>query len=53
MFYGRLLNMSRREILVTRYGEMTDMIACYAIYNGAKIKKSKKKLSLLETMEVT
>lgn len=27
--------MSRAEILATRYGEMLDMIACLAIYNGA------------------
>lgn len=44
--------MSRQEILVTRYGEMLDMIACFAIYNGAKPKAKKKKLSFAETCEV-
>lgn len=44
--------MSRREILSTRYGEMLDMIACMAIYNGATPKAEKKKLSFEQTMEV-
>lgn len=35
--------MSRREILTTKYGEMLDMIACLAIYNGAEPAKKKKK----------
>ena len=35
--------MSKREILLTRYGEMLDMIACYAIFNGAKPKKETQK----------
>lgn len=33
--------MSRQEIMVTRYGEMSDMISCYAIFNGADPKKPK------------
>lgn len=41
LFYGRLLNMSKQEIIVTRYGEMSDMISCYAIFNGAEPKKKK------------
>lgn len=36
--------MSTREIEITRWGEMLDMIACHAIYNGAKPKKSKKSM---------
>ncbi len=31
--------MSKREILVTPYGEMLDMLACFAIDAGAKQKK--------------
>ena len=27
--------MTKQEIIVTRYGEMSDMISCYAIFNGA------------------
>lgn len=33
--------MSKREILVTPYGEMLDMLACSAIDNGASQKKPK------------
>jgi len=42
--------MSKQEILVTRYGEMTDMISCFAIYNGADPKKKKKKFSFDEAL---
>lgn len=31
--------------MVTRYGELLDMIACYAISHGAKEKKKKRKMS--------
>ena len=34
LFYGHMLNMTRQETLVTKYGEMNDLIACLAIYNG-------------------
>lgn len=44
--------MSKREILVTRYGEMADMIACFAIYNGAEPKEKHKKLSYDEAINV-
>lgn len=50
LFYGRLLNMSRREIMATRYGEMLDMVSCFAIYNGAEAKKKKRKLSFDEVL---
>jgi len=33
--------MSKREILVTPYGEMLDMLACFAIDSGASQKKEK------------
>ena len=43
--------MARQEILFTPVGEMLDMIACLAIYNGnAKPKKKRKKLSYYEIM---
>lgn len=38
--------MSAQEIRVTRWGELMDMIACNAIYNGAKPKRKKKKLTM-------
>lgn len=34
MYYGHRLNMSRREIWFTAYGEMQDMISCLHIING-------------------
>jgi hypothetical protein len=40
--------MTKQEILVTRVGEMLDMIACFAIYNGNA--KPKRKLSYQEIM---
>lgn len=45
--------MSKQEILCTRVGEMRDMIACLSIFNGAMPKNKHKKLSFLETLEVT
>lgn len=36
--------------MVTRYGEMTDMISCFAIYNGAYPKKKPKKFSFDEAL---
>ena len=53
LFYGRKLNMNRREIMATKVGEMRDMIACLYIYHGAKPKRTQHKLSFLETLEVT
>lgn len=34
----------------TRYGEMADMVSCFAIYNGGA--KEKKKLSYEEVMRL-
>lgn len=43
--------MTKQEILVTKVGEMLDMISCLAIFNGnANPKKKRKKLSYLEIM---
>lgn len=36
--------------MTTRYGEMCDLLACYAIHNGAKPKK--RLMTYLEAMEV-
>ena len=52
LFYGRKLNMRRQEIMCTRYGEMLDMIACLAIYNGAKAKKKQKHWTFDAAMKV-
>lgn len=44
--------MARQEILVTRYGEMIDMLLCLAIYNGrAKEKKEKPHYKFEEIIE--
>ncbi len=42
--------MSKKEILITRYGEMTDMITCYAIFNGAEPKKKKSRMTFEQAM---
>lgn len=45
--------MNRQEILVTRYGEMMDMISCLAIYEGhANPKKKKKEMTFDEVMSL-
>lgn len=44
--------MSRQEILCTRVGEMRDMIACLAIYNGADPRERKKKLSYEDAVKL-
>lgn len=43
--------MTRTEILHTRYGEMLDMIACLAIYQGAAREK-RKKLTMEQILEL-
>lgn len=39
LFYGRKIGMSKREILVTEFGEMMDMIACLSIFDGNAVPK--------------
>jgi len=34
--------MGREEILVTRFGEMADMISCLSIYEGNAVPKEEK-----------
>lgn len=41
MFYGRMMHMTRQEVMLTRYGEMLDMIDCLSIYNGVAEVKCK------------
>lgn len=43
--------MAKQEVLVTRLGEMLDMIACLAIYNG-RAKPKKRKLTFDEIMSL-
>lgn len=40
--------MTKQEILNTRYGEMEDMITCFAIYNGRVEEKPPKKVYKFE-----
>jgi hypothetical protein len=37
------MNMSKHEILITRYGEMADLISCLAIFEGRAEQKRKKR----------
>lgn len=35
-----MMNMNKQDVLLTRYGEMLDMIDCLSIYNGvAEVKR--------------
>lgn len=43
--------MTKQEIMVTKVGELRDMISCLAIYSGSA-KPKKKTLSFMEQMEV-
>lgn len=47
-----MLNMQKQEIMVTRYGEMSDMISCFAVFNGADPKQNKKTMSFDEAMKL-
>lgn len=42
--------MSKQEIMITRYGEMADMISCFAIFNGAEPKKGMHKMTFDEAI---
>ena len=42
--------MGKREIMVTSYREMMDMISCFAIANVAKPKSKWKKMTLDEAV---
>lgn len=44
--------MSKREIMITRYGEMIDMLNCMAIERGAKPKKKMRKWSFDEAISL-
>lgn len=44
--------MGKREIMVTSYREMMDMISCFAISNGAKPKNKRKKFTLDEALHL-
>lgn len=44
--------MTKAEIMVTRYGEMSDMISAFAIYKGAEPKRRRKTLSFEEALSL-
>lgn len=52
MFYGRLLNMEKQEILCTPYGEMCDMVSCFSIFRGAEPKTGQRNYSYDEVMQL-
>lgn len=39
LYYGKLLNFERKELMATPCGELYDLMACHQISNGAKEKK--------------
>lgn len=46
------MGMDRREILITRYGEMMDMIACLSIYEGTAVPKKQPITDFDEAMKL-
>ena len=53
LFYGRKLGMSKHEIYWTPIGEMNDMLACLAVYEGtAKIKNNNSKIKLEDLLRL-
>ena len=45
--------MTRRETMITRYGEFRDLVSCYAVHNGAaKIKTKQKKMTFEEVIKL-
>lgn len=46
------MNMNRREIINTRYGEFRDLISCYAVHNGSAKIVVKKKWTFDEVIEL-
>ena len=47
-----MMNMTRNEIIVTRYGEFRDLISCYSVHNGSAKIVSKKKWTFDEAIEL-
>lgn len=46
VYYGHLLNMDRREIMTTRYGDMLDLISLHSVYNGVAVEKRDRLMSV-------
>jgi len=46
------MGMSKQEILVTPFGEMQDMMACMAIFEGRAVPKKKKKWTFDEAIKL-
>ena len=44
--------MNKQEIMSTRFGEMSDMISCFAIYNGAEPKTKQRKMDFDKALEL-
>ena len=52
MFYGHMMNMTRQEIMVTKYGEFRDLISCFAVHEGSAKIVQKKKWTFDEIIEL-
>lgn len=45
------MNMTRQEIMITRYGEFRDLISCFAVHEGSA-QIVKKKLTFDEIIQL-
>lgn len=52
IFAGHQMNMTKREILTTRYGEYLDMISLFSVSNGAAREADTAPWSYDEVMEL-
>ena len=53
LYFGRNLNMGKKEILNTEYAELCDMISCHAIIkNGAEQKNKNKGMAFADVMKL-
>lgn len=45
--------MTRRETLITRYGEFRDLLSCYAVHEGtARLVEKKRKMTFDEIIQM-
>lgn len=47
-----MMNMTRQEIMVTKYGEFRDLISCFAVHEGSAKLVQRKKWTFDEIIEL-
>lgn len=47
-----MMNMNRQEVMLTKVGEMLDMISCLSVYNGSAEIKENNKLTYDEAISL-